>query len=64
MVKKKPANAIEDHFNFEPITGKRVGFNVSPQIAERFEEMASHYGVSNKELFVAMVELTYEEFTQ
>ena len=64
MARKKPASSVEEHFNYEPNTGKRIGFNVSPDTARRFEEMAEHYGVSNKDLFVAMVQTTYEEFKQ
>jgi hypothetical protein len=39
--------------------GKRIGFNVSPRHAEMFEEIAVEFDVTNKDLFVAMVEHFY-----
>lgn len=64
MAKAKQRLAVEGHFKAGPDVGKRVGFNVSPEIQDKFTEMAEFYGVKNKDLFVAMVLVTYEEFLE
>ena len=42
-------------------TGVRIGVNVSPDTADKFYELAEKLNVSNKALFVALVEAAYND---
>jgi hypothetical protein len=64
MTKQKPPQAIAKHFAAGATTGARIGFNVGEDTMAKFEEMADHFDVKNKDLFVAMVDVAYVEFEE